>query len=140
MYHYLKWAALSLFFRRNLRYLLLILISLIGIYGADAVYRDLVDYFVATGRNESLLTLLILKWVFVIALVALLLFSIMRLGFGRELGSTSAKKRPKSKQTPKDSFTGDDPVMQRLERFRDKKRLKRKSELLMERLEREKRS
>jgi len=40
MYHYLKWAALSLFFRRNLRYLLLMLVSMIGIYAADGIYHD----------------------------------------------------------------------------------------------------
>jgi hypothetical protein len=140
MYHYLKWAALSLFFRRNVRYLLLILISLIGIYGVDAVYRDLVDYFVATGRGETLLILLILKWAVVLALVVLLLFSIMRLGFGRELKGTSPRKKTKSRKISKDISPADDRVMQRLEKFRDKKRLKRKSELLMERLEREKRS
>ena len=77
MYHYLKWAALSLFLKRNIRYLIFIIISLIGIYGADAIYADLVDYFIVTDRKESLLYLLIGKWVTIAIMVLLLIVSIM---------------------------------------------------------------
>jgi hypothetical protein len=132
MYHYLKWAALSLFFKRNLRYLILILVSIIGIYGVDAVYRDLVDYFVATGRKESILTLLTVKWTVVIGLTILLLISIMKLGFSKE-EKRFWRSRVKRDGEPEEK-ADPDPIMERLEKFREKKRLKRKSDLLIDRL------
>jgi hypothetical protein len=135
MYHYLKWAALSLFFKRNLRYLLFILLALIGIYGANAVYTDLVEYFTITERKESILYLLLGKWLVVTGLIGLLLYSIMRLGFSK--GESEKKKNNVKPSAP--SIPGEeDPVMKRLEKFKEKPRLKRRSEVIMERLEREK--
>ncbi len=143
MYHYLKWAAFSLFLKRNLRYLLFILVSILGIYGADAIYRDLVDYAVATGQKGMILYLLLGKWSIVIALSILLVYSIMRLGFGKEGSSIKGekKKRPKSPENAGKSSNeeDEDPILQRLEKFKTKGKLKRRSELLMERLEKEKR-
>jgi len=138
MYHYLKWAALSLFFKRNLRSLLFILLSLIGIYGADAVYTDLVEYFTITDRKESILYLLMGKWLVVAGLIGLLLYSIMRLGFFGGKGEKSEKKKNNVKSSALSKPAEEDPVMKRLEKFRDKSRLKRRSERIMERLEREK--
>ena len=137
MYHYLKWAALSLFFKRNLRYLILILVSIIGIYGADAVYQDLVDYFVATDRKESILILLTVKWTVVIGLTALLVISIMKLGFSKE-EKRSWRSRLKRDEEPEEK-ADPDPIMERLEKFREKKHLKRKSDVVLERMRREKR-
>jgi hypothetical protein len=139
MYHYLKWAALSLFFKRNLRYLILILVSIIGIYGADAVYQDLVDYFVATDRKESILILLTVKWTVVIGLTALLVISIMKLGFSKEEKLSWRNRVGKEKKVEDAGEPNRDPVMERLEKFREKKRLKRKSDVVLERMRREKR-
>ena len=142
MYHYLKWAAFSLFLKRNLRYLLFILVSILGIYGADAIYRDLVDYAVATGQKGVILYLLLGKWSIVIALSILLVYSIMRLGFGKEGPINSEKKRGKDSSKGNGSRKEEreeDPILQRLEKFKTKGRLKRHSEGVMERLEKEKR-
>jgi hypothetical protein len=138
MYHYLKWAALSLFFKRNLRYLLFIFLSLIGIYGADAVYTDLVEYFTITERKESILYLLLGKWLVVAGLIGLLLYSIMRLGFSKEGGGKSEEKRKPSKPSASPVPEEEDPVMKRLEKFREKPRLRRRSDLVMERMNKEK--
>jgi len=135
MYHYLKWAALSLFFKRNLRYLILILVSIIGIYGSDAVYRDLVDFFIATERKENILLLLIVKWTVVIVLTILLVISIMKLGFSKEEKLSWRKPKGGSEISVGKE---DDPLTERLEKFRGKKRLKRESDLLLERLKKNK--
>ncbi|WP_456393288.1 hypothetical protein [Nitratifractor sp.] len=138
MYHYLKWAALSLFFKRNLRYLMIIAVSLIGLYGIDALYRDFVDYFVQTGQRGYLLPLLLIKWGVVVGLIVLLLYSIMRLGFGRETEKRSFKPKFFGKERSGDKgeeadVAQEDAMMARLEKFRYKGRLRRKSDLLMER-------
>ena len=138
MYHYLKWAALSLFFKRNLRSLLFILLSLIGIYGADAVYSDLVEYFTLTGREENLLYLLLGKWLVVAGLIGLLLYSVMRLGFSKEGGGKSEEKKKSVKPIAPSKPGEEDPVMKRLEKFREKPRLRRRSDLVMERMNKEK--
>ncbi len=138
MYHYLKWAALSLFFRRNLRYLLLMLVSMIGIYAADGIYHDLVDYAIATGRKGLILYFLAGKWVLVILLSILFVYSVMHLGFGKE--SVVAKKEKKKrgeKVDDKKAKAQKELVMQRLEKFKSKGRLKRRSDLVLERLEQE---
>jgi len=138
MYHYLKWAALSLFFKRNLRHLMVIAVSLIGLYGIDALYRDFVDYFVHTEQRGYLLPLLLIKWAVVAGLIVLLLYSIMRLGFGREIEKRSFKPRFFGKERleekgEKADVAQEDAMMVRLEKFRHKGRLRRKSDLLMER-------
>ncbi len=128
MYHYLKWAALSLFFKRNIRYLILIVISLIGIYGADAVYTDLVDYFVVTDRKDSLLYLLIGKWVTIAIMVLLLIVSIMRLGFSKKEGKRYEKSGEKKPVVSQPS----DNIMKRLEKFRGDKKLRNRAEMALE--------
>ena len=143
MYHYLKWAAFSLFLKRNLRYLLFILVSVLGIYGAGAIYQDLVDYAVATEQKGMILYLLLGKWLIVIALSILLVYSVMRLGFGRE-GSVKSEKKKRVKDSDKgdgsrEEKCEEDPILQRLEKFKTKGKLKRRSEVVMERLEKEKR-
>ena len=130
MYHYLKWAALSLFFRRNLRSLVFILISMIGIVGVDAIYSDLMEYFIVTDHKEGILYLLAGKWTIVIVFIILLLISVMRLGFS---SWPSLPKRMKDKNSEKD------PIMERLEKFRKKEQLKHRSDLVIERLKKEKR-
>ena len=130
MYHYLKWAALSLFFRRNLRSLVFILISMIGIVGVDAIYSDLMEYFIVTDHKEGILYLLAGKWTIVIVFIILLLISVMRLGFSSR---PSLPKRMKDKNSEKD------PIMERLEKFRKKEQLKHRSDLVIERLKKEKR-
>ena len=130
MYHYLKWAALSLFFRRNLRNLVFILISMIGIVGVDAIYSDLMEYFIVTDHKEAILYLLAGKWTIVIVFIILLLISVMRLGFSSR---PSLPKRMKDKNSEKD------PIMERLEKFRKKEQLKHRSDLVIERLKKEKR-
>jgi hypothetical protein len=140
MYHYLKWAALSLFFKRNLRYLLFILLALIGIYGADAIYSDLVEYFTLTGRKESLLYLLLGKWLVVAGLIGLLLYSVMRLGFSKGESGKSENKKKSVKPSAPSMPAEEDPVMKRLEKFREKPRLKRRSDLVMERMKKGKKS
>jgi len=129
MYHYLKWAALSLFLRRNLRCLLVMLVSLVGISGGDAVYRDLADYFIAVGRKDSLFYLLLAKWALVASLAGLFLFCVMRLGFSKE-PSASRKRSAAGKET--EELCEGDPIMKRLEKFREKKRLKRRSDMVLE--------
>jgi len=141
MYHYLKWAAFSLFLKRNLRYLFFILIALVGIYGIDAVYQDLVDYAVATDQKGVILYLLLGKWVIVIGLSILLVYSIMKLGFSKEdnTGKPEKKKQKGKVENQKETKEAEtDPVMQRLEKFRTKGRLKRRSDLVLERLEKAK--
>ena len=138
MYHYLKWAALSLFFRRNLRYLLLIFVSMIGIYAIDGIYHDLVDYAVATGRKEMILYFLAGKWVLVILLSILFVYSVMHLGFGKEgTPGKREKKKREDKVDEKRAKAQEELVMQRLEKFKSKGRLKRRSDLVLERLEKE---
>jgi len=134
MYHYLKWAAFSLFLKRNLRYLVFILISLVGIYGIDGIYRDLADYALAMDRKGWILYFLIGKWTVVIALSILLVYSVMHLGVSRE---SSAEKRRSAAEKERIKAQ-EDAVMERLEKFRNKGRLRRKSDLVLERLEREK--
>jgi len=138
MYHYLKWAALSLFFRRNLRALLLIVFSFLGILFLNNVYQDLAAYAQASGHKDVLLYLLIGKWGILLFLFALMFYGISRLGFGKEKGKEgtarvrSGQKSANSLPDPKE----DARIMQRLEKFREPKRLRRKSDLLMEKLRR----
>jgi len=128
MYHYLKWAALSLFLKRNIRYLIFIIISLIGIYGADAIYADLVDYFIVTDRKESLLYLLIGKWVTIAIMVLLLIVSIMRLGFSKK----EEKRHKKSGEKKPVGLRTSDKIMKRLEKFRGDKKLRNRAEIALQ--------
>jgi len=138
MYHYLKWAALSLFFKRNVRYLALIALSLVGIYTLNAIYEDLVAYLIATQRQDDILTLLVFKWLLIFALVGLLLFSVFRLGFSKENKAVrtrekTSKLRPQKKDTVS-SHSSTDPILERLDKFKEPKRLKRKSDRFLEQL------
>ncbi|WP_457596624.1 hypothetical protein [Hydrogenimonas sp.] len=132
MYHYLKWAAVGYFFRRNARYLILIVVGAAGIYVSDAVYEDLADFAAKTGRTDAIAGYLLAKWAAVALFLGLILFSIMRLGFERK------KERPgrfaaKSSKSSKSVEPGaDDPVMRRLEKFRTPERLKKRADLIVE--------
>ena len=125
MYHYLKWAALSLFFRRNLRYIILILVAVVFIFLADAVYQDLADYQRAVGHPENILYLLIGKWIVILLSAGLLLFAVSRLGFG---GSRN-KSTKREKNLPPETI---DAIDQRLDRFKGSQKLRNRSEILLE--------
>ena len=134
MYHYLKWAALSYFFKRNLRYLVLIAAGVVGIYIADAVYEDLADFATRTGATQKIAFYLTLKWIAVVAFGALILFSIVRLGFAspkEKRGFWGEKRKSSKPQMPKIDEKTPDPVMQRLEKFRNPKPLRRKADVVI---------
>ena len=126
MYHYLKWAALSLFFRRNLRYIILIVVALVLIYFSDAVYRDLADYQRAVGHPENILYLLAGKWIVILFGVGLLLFGISRLGFG------GARNKGKKKEKAAPSPEKVEAIDRRLERFKGAEKLRSRSEIILE--------
>ena len=130
MYHYLKWAALSLFFRRNLRSIILILVSAAFIFLADAVYQDLADYQRAVGHPENILYLLIGKWIVILLSAGLLLFAISRLGFG----GSRQKSKKQEKVLPSENI---DAIDRRLERFKGAQKLRSRSEILLERRKKE---
>ncbi|WP_456383207.1 hypothetical protein [Hydrogenimonas sp.] len=129
MYHYLKWAALSLFFKRNMRYLVLIAVGLTGIYIADAVYGDMADFAVKSGHTERIATYLAFKWSAVALFAVLILFSVTRLGFGS--GSPKTSKRKKEEE--KISQPQEDPILRRLEKFKTPEKLRHRSDLVIER-------
>ncbi|BBG66763.1 hypothetical protein NNO_2060 [Hydrogenimonas sp.] len=129
MYHYLKWAALSLFFKRNMRYLLLILVSIAGIYISDALYEDMVRLSVISGETGKIGGYLLMKWAAVLFFAALIVWSIMRLGLGAKR-STDKKESEKTVQ--------DDPYLKRLEKFKTKKRLRSESDMVLEAYRKEK--
>ncbi len=126
MYHYLKWAALSLFFRSNLRYIILIVVALVLIYFSDAVYRDLADYQRAVGHPEHILYLLAGKWFVILLGVVLLLFGISRLGFGgaRKKGNKKEKAAPPPEKI--------EAIDRRLERFKGAEKLRSRSEIILD--------
>ena len=131
MYHYLKWAAVSLFFRRNLRYLVLIAVGFVGIYLVDAVYQDMADFAARRGEPEAIGTYLLIKWTAVAGLGGVILFSITRLGFGGGRGEKKREKNPpKRSKTPLPSAE-EDPIMKRLEKFKEPGRLRRRSDLVI---------
>jgi len=129
MYHYLKWAALSLFFRRNLRWILLMLVAVGVLFLSDILYRDLVDYERAVGHPEKILYLLIGKWVVILCAAGVLLFAISRLGIGRGSDVKTKKKREKKVPPPPETI---EAIDRRLERFRGSQRLRNRSEILLE--------
>ncbi len=131
MYHYLKWAALSYFFKRNFHYIFLILIALFGIYASDSIYQDLKDYAIATKQKDFIVYYLIAKWVIRVVFIILLIYSIMNLGVKK--GSESKVKR-KTPQTLGDKFNSgiDDDISRRLEKFRGSKPLRRRADIIVE--------
>ncbi len=130
MYHYLKWAALSLFFRRNFRYVILILVAAAFIFLSDAVYQDLADYQRAVGHPENILYLLIGKWIVIVLSAGLLLFAISRLGFG----GSRKKSKKQEKVLPSENI---DAIDRRLERFKGPQKLRSRSEILLEKRKKE---
>ncbi|WP_201353433.1 hypothetical protein [Hydrogenimonas urashimensis] len=126
MYHYLKWAALSLFLKRNLRYLLFILIGIVGIYVADAVYQDMAAYSVMTKHTGDISHYLLMKWTAVLFFSLLIVWSIFKLGV-RE------RKKKEKKQMKKGGEFENDPYMKRLEKFKTPRRLRSKTDVLIER-------
>ncbi len=123
MYHYLKWAALSLFFRRNLRYLLLIVISIAGIYISDALYEDMARLSSLSGENANIGRYLLMKWAAVLFFTAVIVWSIMRLGLGV---SKSSEKKEDNKTAQ------NDPYLKRLEKFKTKKNLRSESDIVIQ--------
>ncbi len=123
MYHYLKWAALSLFFRRNLRYLLLIAVSIAGIYISDALYEDMARFSALSGESGKIGRYLLMKWAAVLFFSAVTVWSIMRLGLGV---SKSAEKKG-SRETVQN-----DPYLKRLEKFKTKRSLRSESDIVIE--------
>ena len=135
MYHYLKWAALSLFFKRNLRYIVLIVIGFVGIFIADAVYQDMAQYALMTKKSGMIIRYLWMKWSAVLIFSALILWSIMRLGFARKSASKKESKKPrKTKKIPEE-----DPYMKRLKKFEDIEKVRSETEILLEKKRRQKR-
>jgi len=122
VYHYLKWALVALFWKRNLKYLLLILLGVAGIYLSDALYGDMVEYAAVAHKEDEILKYLAMKWLAVILFIALILWSISRLGFDRAL--PDIEKRPKKEN---------DPYLNRMEKFLHKKSLDSKSEKILKR-------
>jgi len=133
MYHYLKWAALSLFFRRNLRWILLIFVALILIFFSDAIYRDLADYQRAVGHPENILYLLIGKWVLILLASGSLFFAISRLGWGRVREDMEKEKRKqKPPPPPPPSPVKIEAIDKRLKSFKGSRKLRNRSEILLE--------
>ncbi|NPA29428.1 MAG: hypothetical protein GXO33_04510 [Epsilonproteobacteria bacterium] len=126
MYHYLKWAAIGVFLRRNTRYLLLAAMGVVGIFLADAVYEDLADLAYKTDQSGKIAFYLSLKWVAVLFFAGLTLFSLSRLGLGRKEMTESGKKEKSKKET-----NGDDPLMRRLEKFHHTRPLKRRADRVL---------
>ncbi|ADV47343.1 hypothetical protein [Nitratifractor salsuginis] len=134
MYHYLKWAALSYFFKRNLRSLIFVFLGLAGIYSSDAVYQDLKDYALSTDQKDLVFYFLLGKWALDLISAALLVYGVMNLGLGK--GTDKRRKNSRVGKSPKNSEnpvkeTERDAVMERLEKFRGAKRLRRRSDLLI---------
>ncbi|WP_456451973.1 hypothetical protein [Hydrogenimonas sp.] len=125
MYHYLKWAALGLFFRRNVRYLVLMGVGFLGIFVADALYEDMADFAAKAGRTEKIAAYLAFKWAAVVFFAGLVLFSATQLGFASE----PKKGKAKEKKTPP---AKNDPIMRRLEKFKAPKRLRHRSDLILQ--------
>ncbi len=123
MYHYLKWAALSLFFRRNLRYLLLIVISIAGIYISDALYEDMARFSALSGESANIGRYLLMKWAAVLFFTAVIAWSIMRLGL-------RVSKSPEKKDNIKTAQN--DPYLKRLEKFKTKRSLRSESDIVIE--------
>ncbi|WP_353662830.1 hypothetical protein [Hydrogenimonas sp. SS33] len=137
MYHYLKWATVGLFFRRNVRYLTLIAVGIIGIFLADAVYRDMADLAYKTGDTQKIGLYLAVKWVVVVLCSLTVLFSIMRLGFSRSKKGPKEKKRSKkgrseAKTAKKEAVPADDPYMKRLEKFKGTRPLRKRADVVLE--------
>jgi len=137
MYHYLKWATVGLFFRRNVRYLTLIAVGVVGIFLADAVYRDMADLAYKTGEPGKVGLYLTIKWAVVILCSATILFSIMRLGFSRSKKGSKEKKRGRKSAKEKgvkkeEAIAADDPYMKRLEKFKGTRPLRRRSDLVLQ--------
>ena len=131
MYHYLKWAALGLFFRRNVRYLALIAGAVAGIVLADAIYTDLADLAVKTDRTDRIVWYLAGKWIAVLLCGGLILYAIGRLGFSSDEG-----KKRETKSKPASPPEPEDPVMKRLEKFKHPDRLRHRSDLIIARRKR----
>ncbi|WP_456431883.1 hypothetical protein [Nitratifractor sp.] len=127
MYHYLKWAAVGLFLRRNLRVLGIILLAAAMILLSDWIYRDLVDYNLAVGYKDRLWILLLGKWVWIVCWAGVLVWGVFRIvpsGRGKRLSET---KRPKGSE----QLRRVDTIDRRLEKFRHGK-VRRRSEILLE--------
>ncbi|WP_456403993.1 hypothetical protein [Hydrogenimonas sp.] len=135
MYHYLKWAALSLFLKRNLRYLLLIAVGIVGIYVADALYQDMARYAALAGKSGDIAGYLLMKWAAVLLFTALILYSILRLGISKE---RRVKERMKRDSRSAEAVGPEDPYLKRMERFKTEEALRSRSQIVLEKRKRDK--
>ncbi len=158
MYHYLKWAALSLFFKRNLKYLLLIFVSIVLFYLSNSLYQDLVKYQIAIGHSERILYLLTTKWIIILISIGLFIFSLSKLGLQKDKDKDVPKKitlkdrlitsvkpnkiskditppnNKKDSTTPKKSTKNRlDEINQRLESFNNSKKIRNRSKIILDR-------
>ncbi len=131
MYHYLKWAALSLFLKRNARYLSLVLVGVFGIFLADAIYRDMADLAAKTGQSDRIATYLAIKWLVVLCCGGLTIFSIMKLGFASDGGKRAKEKKKKSEKGDSPGKEEEDAIMRRLEKFKHPNKLRHRSDLIL---------
>ena len=147
MYHYLKWAAVSLFFRRNIRYIVLIVICVAVIYFANSIYQDLVDYEIAMGTKHNILYLLIGKWVAILLSFGGLFYGVSKLGFSKDKKKNKNKKKSskrikpilKSKKInfsiPKNPLKREDnssSIDERLEKFKGNRKLRSRADFILE--------
>jgi len=98
MYHYLKWAALSLFIKRKLKFIAIILFSLIGLYMINGIYSDLVDYAIAIDKKRLILFFLIGKWSLVIIFLTSLIYGVFKLVSSKDKKGKSKKQDKEAKQ------------------------------------------
>ncbi len=105
-----------------MRYLIFIAVSLAGIYVSDALYQDMADYLLKTNQTDKIAKYLLMKWAAVSFFIALVIWSIMRLGFANA---------QKSKKREDDRRKSSDPYLERLEKFKNIEKLKSRSDLLI---------
>jgi hypothetical protein len=136
MYHYLKWAALSLFFKRNLRYIVMIITGIVGIYLADAIYQDMAQYAVMTKKSDAIAGYLWTKWIAVILFTAMIVWAVMRLGFAQKKEKNAKRKKEKKRGREK-KIPKEDPYMRRLKKFEKVDKIRSKSDIILEKRKRE---
>lgn len=139
MFHYLKWAAILLFIKRNLLSLVLILAALVMIKVTDAVYNDIVGLLVKTGHEERLIAYLIGKWAAVISLMGVILFSIYRLVFVQSREKKKVKKaQEKERQAKARILEQIEAGADRFEKFKEPDRLASRAQAIIQHHQRKK--
>ncbi len=138
MYHYFKWAALSLFFRRNLRYIVMIVVGVFGIYLANAVYDDMAQYALITKKSSAIAKYLWIKWAAVSIFFIMIVWSVTRLGFARKKVSKKKSAKMGFRLKAGKENNKEDPYMKRLKKFKNKERLRSRSDIILEKRGRKK--